>query len=356
MTANTMIGIIIASALAPLASAQLIATGSPSGGQNRYYNINPSTGVATPLSSLPVPIQPTTTAGLAFSPAGTLYGIAGGQLVLPNTAANTYTVIGGLGDNPPGIPINAAGLEILTDGRAFTYQTNEFSPLYQIDLSTGTVTGVGGTFDLLNAIVAAGGNLSTFVQPIVTCMGSVGGTLYAVENRTNTFIAIDPNTAAVTVPTGMAGQLTRGTLANGNLRSRYSTFAAMTGYDADNDGDYDRLFGTVNTFDGNRLGALIEFNLADGSWELIGTGNNPLNFFAMGAPVAQVSGCDSIDFNNDGLFPDTGDIDDFLSVFSGGPCSNDPNCNDVDYNNDGLFPDTLDIDAFLSVFSGGPCL
>jgi hypothetical protein len=66
--------------------------------------------------------------------------------------------------------------------------------------------------------------------------------------------------------------------------------------------------------------------------------------------------CDGIDFNNDGLFPDTLDIDDFLSVFSGGGCSNDPNCGDVDFNNDGLFPDTLDIDALLSVFSGGPCL
>jgi uncharacterized membrane protein len=68
--------------------------------------------------------------------------------------------------------------------------------------------------------------------------------------------------------------------------------------------------------------------------------------------------CDSIDFNNDGLFPDTADIDDFLSVFSGGPCSTDPTpgCNDIDFNNDGLFPDTLDIDSLLSVFSGGPCI
>jgi hypothetical protein len=66
--------------------------------------------------------------------------------------------------------------------------------------------------------------------------------------------------------------------------------------------------------------------------------------------------CDSIDFNNDELFPDTADIDDLLSVFSGGPCSNDPNCNDTDFNNDGLFPDTADIDDFLRVFSGGPCL
>jgi hypothetical protein len=64
--------------------------------------------------------------------------------------------------------------------------------------------------------------------------------------------------------------------------------------------------------------------------------------------------CD-IDFNNDGLFPDTLDVDDMLSVFAGGPCSNDPFCDDIDINNDGLFPDTQDIDYFLSVFSGGPC-
>ncbi len=67
--------------------------------------------------------------------------------------------------------------------------------------------------------------------------------------------------------------------------------------------------------------------------------------------------CDSIDFNRDGLFPDTADIDDFLSVFSGGPCTTDPDpgCGDIDFNNDGLFPDTADIDALLSVFSGGAC-
>ncbi|HEX2838415.1 MAG TPA: hypothetical protein VHN77_09840 [Phycisphaerales bacterium] len=65
--------------------------------------------------------------------------------------------------------------------------------------------------------------------------------------------------------------------------------------------------------------------------------------------------CDAIDYNGDGLFPDTADIDDFLSVFSGGVCSTGT-CGDIDFNNDGLFPDTLDIDSLLSVFSGGACL
>ncbi|MFO0832424.1 MAG: hypothetical protein U0637_11375 [Phycisphaerales bacterium] len=67
-----------------------------------------------------------------------------------------------------------------------------------------------------------------------------------------------------------------------------------------------------------------------------------------------VGACDSIDFNGDGLFPDTADIDDFLTVFSGGPCSTGT-CADIDFNNDGLFPDTADIDSLLSVFSGGAC-
>jgi hypothetical protein len=72
--------------------------------------------------------------------------------------------------------------------------------------------------------------------------------------------------------------------------------------------------------------------------------------------VLDISNCNCTDFNNDGLFPDTQDIDDFLNVFAGGPCSNDPDCDDIDFNNDGLFPDTQDIDSFLSIFSGGDCL
>jgi hypothetical protein len=78
-------------------------------------------------------------------------------------------------------------------------------------------------------------------------------------------------------------------------------------------------------------------------------------FFAV-TPVFLVQyPCDSIDFNRDGLFPDTQDIDVFLLVFSGGACPT-PACGDIDWNNDGLYPDTADLDALLSVFSGGPCI
>lgn len=71
--------------------------------------------------------------------------------------------------------------------------------------------------------------------------------------------------------------------------------------------------------------------------------------------VEVVPECDDIDFNNDGLFPDTTDIFDFLAVFSGAECPSASGCNDVDFNNDEVFPDTADLTAFLRVFSGGEC-
>ncbi|HEX2837614.1 MAG TPA: hypothetical protein VHN77_05760 [Phycisphaerales bacterium] len=67
------------------------------------------------------------------------------------------------------------------------------------------------------------------------------------------------------------------------------------------------------------------------------------------------TGCDSIDFNGDGLFPDTDDISHFILVFGGAPCPTGT-CADIDFNNDGLFPDTDDIVALIRVFSGGPCV
>ena len=65
--------------------------------------------------------------------------------------------------------------------------------------------------------------------------------------------------------------------------------------------------------------------------------------------------CDSIDFNQDGLFPDTQDVDDFRTVLAGGESSTGAHA-DIDFNNDGVFPDPEDFAAFVRVFSGGPCV
>jgi len=69
---------------------------------------------------------------------------------------------------------------------------------------------------------------------------------------------------------------------------------------------------------------------------------------------SQGASCDTIDFNRDGLLPDTADLSAFIRVFSGGSCPT-ATCGDIDFNNDGLYPDTSDIDTLLRVFSGGPC-
>jgi hypothetical protein len=66
-------------------------------------------------------------------------------------------------------------------------------------------------------------------------------------------------------------------------------------------------------------------------------------------------GCDSIDFNGDGLFPDDNDLVAFLTVLSGGTCDAGQNCADIDFNNDGLFPDDNDLIIFLTVLAGGNC-
>ena len=67
--------------------------------------------------------------------------------------------------------------------------------------------------------------------------------------------------------------------------------------------------------------------------------------------------CDPVDFNRDGLFPDTQDIIDFITVMGGGNCLDlgAPCSSDIDYNNDGLYPDTSDIAALIAVFGGGAC-
>ena len=88
--------------------------------------------------------------------------------------------------------------------------------------------------------------------------------------------------------------------------------------------------------------------LSDESWAV-----DNLRVVLDPAPV-----CDSIDFNGDGLFPDTQDISDFLTVFGGGACPTPApgTCGDIDFNNDGLFPDTEDIGALIRVFGGGGCV
>jgi hypothetical protein len=64
--------------------------------------------------------------------------------------------------------------------------------------------------------------------------------------------------------------------------------------------------------------------------------------------------CDSLDFNQDQVFPDLQDALDFIAVYGGGNCPT-AQCNDIDFNNDEVFPDGQDLIDFFAVFGGAPC-
>jgi hypothetical protein len=108
-------------------------------------------------------------------------------------------------------------------------------------------------------------------------------------------------------------------------------------------------------FDANTAPASGTVNASLGLFKL---GTPAAVTFAVTAPGSPALVCDTVDFNRDGLQPDSTDLDDFIAVLGGGPgaCSNAPNCGDIDFNNDSLFPDSGDLDAFISRLGGGACI
>ncbi|GDX98291.1 hypothetical protein LBMAG48_06950 [Phycisphaerae bacterium] len=80
-----------------------------------------------------------------------------------------------------------------------------------------------------------------------------------------------------------------------------------------------------------------------------------------GSPNIEVcgpAGCDDIDFNNNGVFPEDQDVIDFFDVLAGGTpatCDAIAGCNDIDFNNNGVFPEDQDVVDFFNVLAGGTC-
>ena len=71
-------------------------------------------------------------------------------------------------------------------------------------------------------------------------------------------------------------------------------------------------------------------------------------------PGAPTNLCDSIDFNNNGIFPEDQDVIDFFVVLAGGACSTGM-CNDIDVNNNAVFPEDSDVIDFFALLAGGTC-
>jgi hypothetical protein len=120
-----------------------------------------------------------------------------------------------------------------------------------------------------------------------------------------------------------------------------------------------RLMAKLTTGSENR--ALQVDQWSDTTVDFAGNDINKMTFFMTQQILTWAcsdQGCDSIDFNGDGLFPADEDLVDFLAVLAGGTCTG-PNaeqlCGDLDFNNDCLYPSDEDLVSFLSVLAGGSC-
>ena len=83
-----------------------------------------------------------------------------------------------------------------------------------------------------------------------------------------------------------------------NLDGRYGGFAALTGVDENGDGVYDALFGGVNGFDHDddpetdsiRFGGVVRYDLADGTFSVVGSNPGLIFFGFASSPVPAPGG------------------------------------------------------------------
>jgi len=76
------------------------------------------------------------------------------------------------------------------------------------------------------------------------------------------------------------------------------------------------------------------------------------------APPLGAPSCDTIDFNNNGVFPEDQDVVDYFDTLAGGnpsTCDAALGCQDIDFNNNGVFPEDQDVVDFFNVLAGGNC-
>jgi hypothetical protein len=97
---------------------------------------------------------------------------------------------------------------------------------------------------------------------------------------------------------------------------------------------------------------------AEGAFLDITSGDFIFSTFGGGDRVIVVQGfaervtCDSIDFNQNGVFPEDQDVIDFFNVLAGVACDT---CADIDFNNNCVFPEDQDVVDFFNVLAGGTC-
>lgn len=247
--------------------------------ENRMYRIDTATGIATAL-----PIwSASTPAGLAGRTGGDLFGYRSGRLgAVDPASANAFANVGAAAG------VTATGFDIMADGGAFIVSLSGARQLHAVDMVAGTASPIGPAGQIAAALDSHFGLAAGTSQPFIISLGSVGGSLYGINLETGrqNLLRIDPVTGAAQV-IGAADAV------DSNDGGRYSGYAALTGVDEDRDGQFDALFGNVNFWDHDgdsstpdqRLGGVARFDLATGTWSLVGV-NPGVIFFGFGSSPA----------------------------------------------------------------------
>ncbi|EAZ90687.1 hypothetical protein CY0110_32105 [Crocosphaera chwakensis CCY0110] len=186
--------------------------------------------------------------------------------------------------------LTSTGFDILDDQRGFLipFDSNfNTQQIYALDLARGMATPKGSTTEVGDAIDETRGTALGTAEPFLISLGSVENQLYGLELDTDSLIHFNPDTGEA----GVIGSV--GTVTSGD-RSIYSGFAALTGVDTNQDGSFDALFGNVNFIDSDndpgtpseRLGGIAQYNLTDGTWELVGTNPGVIFFGFASSPTS----------------------------------------------------------------------
>ena len=270
----------LATATTIYASGQLLIPGDPSipAGQpghddsreNYVFAIDSVTGDATPIS----PVTSGLPGALGATGDGTLWGWSSNTLQVVDPLAGTSTPAG------PATAFSVTGFDVIADGVGYGITLGD-DQLFSVDLTTGVATPVGAA-GLVNAALATAGEADP--DAFVISLGSVGDTLYGIDLSTDSLIGIDPTSGVASI-IGTLGAVD-------NVGSGiFSGYAGLTGVDEDANGEYESLFGVVNFINPGgpvgsvRLGGLARFDLADGSWDLVGLNDNVIFFGLASAPA-----------------------------------------------------------------------
>lgn len=275
--------------------AVIYATGQNNGDPSHstglhYYSIDTVTGLATPLA----PIAGGNSAGLGGSPDGRLLGFRNNRVVEIDPFTGTVNQVGNVISG-----FSTTSLDVLRDGGIFGTPVSDDRRLHRIDPAAGTTTPVGPAGAIGNALDAFYGRPAGTSEPFIIGLGSITRNVNIGTNANPIFTLVDTiyginldDTAqlvAINPVTGFASVVgALGSVESGLPPGVYSGFAAMTGVDTDGDGLRDTLFGNVNFNDADnslpnrRLGGVVRYDLASGTWTMVGT-NPGLIFFGMGS-------------------------------------------------------------------------